>query len=280
MNYHTHKLDSQSHFHIIGRQDSVTGDLIQENDEVVFCRVCQSVFLQESWEYMDRKHCRQKEVLRFIPIPVPTLIVKRKIVFKRKIKKLIFEFSDTRIESLLGLLPTAMISASLLLNIDSRYWILYILLLTFGSSLVGIIGIKLLEDKKLRKFLKMDTKLVRILETGIELQNDIFYSFAAIKKIDYIKEKKAIDTFKSNNFKTYLRIHLKNGEIIKQKINSKNYLNSKTFAFAISWIRQFTEFALYTEDQKEEGIINELERNYVNGIVALENLVCKNKDID
>ena len=173
-----------------------------------------------------------------------------------------------------------MISASLLLNIESRYWILYILLLTFGSSLVGIIGIKLLEDKKLRNFLNMDTKLVRILETGIELQNDTFYSFEEIKKIDYVKENKKADNLKSKNFKTYLRIHLKNGEIIKQKINSKNYLNSKRFVFALSWIRQFTEFALYTEDQKEEGIINELEHNYINRILSLEKLIYENKNID
>ena len=35
MNYSTHKLYSQNHAHIIGRQDVITGDAVQGNDEVV-----------------------------------------------------------------------------------------------------------------------------------------------------------------------------------------------------------------------------------------------------
>lgn len=272
MGYHKHKLNSQTHSHIIGRQDSITGDTVEANDEVVFCKSCESVFLVESWEYMEKKHCKQRRTLSFIPMPTPTLVVKKRVIFKKKIEKLVFEFSDSRVENLLSLLPTLMISASLLLRIQSRYWILYILLLTFGSGFIGIVGLKLLEDKKLRSMLKMDTKSVRVLETGLQLQNSVFYPFEEIKKIDYVKEKKSKtdSKFGFTNFKTYLRIYLQDGEIIKQKVISKNYINNKQFIFAVSWIRKFTEFHLYTEDFKDEEIINQLERIYRDTNLALD----------
>ncbi len=53
----SHKLNSQHHSHILGRQDEITGDTIKVNDNVVFCAACQSVFLKESREYMNKKHC-------------------------------------------------------------------------------------------------------------------------------------------------------------------------------------------------------------------------------
>ncbi|WP_291720904.1 hypothetical protein [Bernardetia sp.] len=67
MNYHTHILNSENHSHILGRQDAVTGDTIKANDEVVFCSACQSVFLKDSWEYMNEEYCGQRETLGFVP---------------------------------------------------------------------------------------------------------------------------------------------------------------------------------------------------------------------
>ena len=81
MTYNTHKLSSQNHSHIIGRQDSVTGDAIKANDEVVFCSACQSVFLVESWEYMNQKHCNQTETLGFVPLQEKKLRLKRKNLY-------------------------------------------------------------------------------------------------------------------------------------------------------------------------------------------------------
>ncbi|WP_375561508.1 hypothetical protein ACE193_02825 [Bernardetia sp. OM2101] len=71
-----HKIDSHLHHSFLeeDRKDAITGDLIQANDEVVFCGVCKSAFLKGSWEYMDRKHCGQTKTLKKVPVSVPLLL--------------------------------------------------------------------------------------------------------------------------------------------------------------------------------------------------------------
>ncbi len=71
-----HKINSHLHQSFLEeeRKDAITGDLIQANDEVVFCGICKSAFLKDSWEYMDRKHCGQTKTLSFLPISVPLLL--------------------------------------------------------------------------------------------------------------------------------------------------------------------------------------------------------------
>ncbi|WP_375560857.1 hypothetical protein ACE193_24695 [Bernardetia sp. OM2101] len=107
MNYNTHKLNFQNYSHIIGRQDSVTGDTIKANDGVVFCGACQSVFLKESWEYMDKKHCSQTETLAFVPVQAEKIKAKKRnallfeIAKHRKGRKTLFILSYLIIFSLL-----------------------------------------------------------------------------------------------------------------------------------------------------------------------------------
>ncbi|WP_338765211.1 hypothetical protein WAF17_01180 [Bernardetia sp. ABR2-2B] len=71
-----HKIDSHLHNSFLEeeRKDAITGDLIQANDEVVFCGICKSAFLKDSWEYMDRKHCGQTKTLHSVPISKPLLL--------------------------------------------------------------------------------------------------------------------------------------------------------------------------------------------------------------
>ncbi len=66
---HTHKLSTQNHFDFLNqdRKDPITGDLIKENDEIVICSSCKSVFLKESWEYLGNTHCEQNKTLKTIP---------------------------------------------------------------------------------------------------------------------------------------------------------------------------------------------------------------------
>lgn len=65
-----HKIQSHLHHSFLEeeRKDSITGDLIQANDEVVFCGVCKSVFLKDSWKFMNSSHCGQKNTLKDFPI--------------------------------------------------------------------------------------------------------------------------------------------------------------------------------------------------------------------
>ncbi|WP_338790960.1 hypothetical protein [Bernardetia sp. MNP-M8] len=69
MKYNIHTLTLQEHFDFLNqeRKDPITGDLIKENDKVVFCASCKSAFLKESWEYIGNRHCEQNQTLTVIP---------------------------------------------------------------------------------------------------------------------------------------------------------------------------------------------------------------------
>ena len=60
--------EKHAHFLLEDRNDPVTGDSFSEGDEVVFCSVCKSAFLKDSWEYMGNKHCDQRLTLPIFPM--------------------------------------------------------------------------------------------------------------------------------------------------------------------------------------------------------------------
>ena len=64
-----HKIENNKHnqFLLQNRKDPITGDLIVVDDEVVFCSSCKSVFLLDTWIYLNGKHCEQSETLREFP---------------------------------------------------------------------------------------------------------------------------------------------------------------------------------------------------------------------
>lgn len=63
---HTHKINKQLHSEFLKehRQDPITGDLIEEGDEVVFCAGCKSAFLKDTWIYLNKKHCNQSKTIK------------------------------------------------------------------------------------------------------------------------------------------------------------------------------------------------------------------------
>ncbi len=67
---HLHKINRKTHqeFLLQNRKDPITGDLIEENDEVVFCEGCKSVFLKDSWFYLEKTHCEQTNTLYSFPV--------------------------------------------------------------------------------------------------------------------------------------------------------------------------------------------------------------------
>lgn len=67
--YHKHTIlpDKHQTFLEQQRQDPVTGESIRAYDRVVFCAACGSAFLEDSWEYLGREHCRQQRTLPKIP---------------------------------------------------------------------------------------------------------------------------------------------------------------------------------------------------------------------
>ena len=68
MNIHKIQQDRHHNFLQENRQDPITGDLISDGDEVIFCASCKSAFLKESWEYLGKTHCNQSETLADFPV--------------------------------------------------------------------------------------------------------------------------------------------------------------------------------------------------------------------
>ena len=71
-----HKIDNHLHQSFLKeeRKDAVTEDLIQAEDEVVFCGMCKSTFLKDSWQYMNQKHCGQTKTLSSVSVSKPLLL--------------------------------------------------------------------------------------------------------------------------------------------------------------------------------------------------------------
>lgn len=67
---HTHIIRTPTHDNFLheNRNDPITGDSIQEGDEIVFCAVCKSAFLKDTWLYLKQTHCNQHETLGKFPI--------------------------------------------------------------------------------------------------------------------------------------------------------------------------------------------------------------------
>jgi len=66
---HIHTLHPETHAALLNqaRRDPISGDFLQEGDEVVFCASCRSAFLKDSWEYLGKKHCEQRRTLQEVP---------------------------------------------------------------------------------------------------------------------------------------------------------------------------------------------------------------------
>ena len=66
---HIHKIKKEKHKEFLSqnRKDPITGDLIQSSDEVVFCASCKSVFLVDTWKYLNETHCEQSKTLKDFP---------------------------------------------------------------------------------------------------------------------------------------------------------------------------------------------------------------------
>jgi hypothetical protein len=66
---HTHIIQNPRHQAFLNenRSDPITGDSIKEGDKIVFCAICKSAFLHDTWVYLDKTHCNQTETLGKFP---------------------------------------------------------------------------------------------------------------------------------------------------------------------------------------------------------------------
>lgn len=69
MKSHVIRLHPRKHRHFLDqeRQDPVTGEFFESEDEIVICAGCKSAFLKESWTYLGAQHCGQIRTLADLP---------------------------------------------------------------------------------------------------------------------------------------------------------------------------------------------------------------------
>ncbi len=267
MNYNTHKLNSQNHSHIIGRQYSVTGDAIKANDEVVFCSVCQSVFLKESWEYMNEIYCNQTETLGFIP-------VQEKEIKARKKDALIFEvLPNTReykisftIFSSIGFFATCgifyiLLSKFSLEDIQTQNGITEIVvLLIFNLLFLFIMYMTILHEKK--KF-NIGTIPLKIYEDTI-ISFDKVYDWKDVEFMEHTSHSKFHKQYVPNQ----LRINLKN-EVLDIDLPSKHPRNSE-FLVKLMSLSSSIKITFYTKNKKELKFLNEQKKELNKNIVLIK----------
>ncbi|PIY11591.1 MAG: hypothetical protein COZ18_03585 [Flexibacter sp. CG_4_10_14_3_um_filter_32_15] len=98
-----YKINSHSHLEFLNerRQDPITGDLIVEGDEIVFCRECKSAFLKSSWEYLNEKHCNQNRTLATFPVKKTLNLKSKRQYFKAYLHSISdWKEFDTQIKTL------------------------------------------------------------------------------------------------------------------------------------------------------------------------------------
>ena len=86
MTIHTLEKEKHSDFLSQNRIDPITGDILQQGDQIVICASCKSAFLVDSWEYMDKKHCEQRNGLKEIPMNEMVRIERPHLIDLDKVK--------------------------------------------------------------------------------------------------------------------------------------------------------------------------------------------------
>ncbi|PIY10459.1 MAG: hypothetical protein COZ18_05920 [Flexibacter sp. CG_4_10_14_3_um_filter_32_15] len=266
MNYNTHKLNSQNHSHIIGRQDSVTGNAIKVNDEVVFCSACQSVFLKESWEDINKEHCNQTETLGFVPLQEKKIKIEKKESLLFEITPNTKKYRQSIIFSYFCLffctLAAIVIAFKLLTNEN-----LEITKKIIGLSLIPLYEIGVIFG--LRNFNKNAKKECHIGIIPLQLYQDKIILFDKLYKWEEsegIAYKSNIDTIvDKTNIPNKLEIYVKN-EILDINLPSKYPHNTKLLTKLVQ-LSEYIKVDFYTDDKKEYQFIKEKEENYEINII-------------
>ena len=115
MTVYTHQLDRNKHGKFLDEQrsDPVTKNRFKHGDRIVFCAVCKSAFLEDSWHYLRGKHCNQHGTLPNFSSDLET--ISDSITNKSKEKKLLefpkYKFRMTKFNCLTGKSMDAILSA-------------------------------------------------------------------------------------------------------------------------------------------------------------------------
>jgi hypothetical protein len=286
MSYSVHKLNIENHFHIIGRQDGVTGDSIKANDDIVFCAACQSVFLKDSWEYMNSTHCEQSETLSFVPLPAPNLVARKKSKnTENENETVIFEIRNEFLAALnyfiKAISPVLMqiVSTLILIGIvvligvslgnhtdkneilEITLALICLVLFLFGIYVGYIVKDATSQYLEVFDIINHKSKL-KILQTGIKIGKK-FYSYNYIARINSYRTRE--------NHK--LVIEFKDRLKIIKDFPTRDYERTKPFYLVLAWAAQFAEINFYTDDGREQGLLKSIEKNYAGRIWVADNSI-------
>ena len=261
MPYHSHILNS-NHSHIIGRTDPITGDSVQENDSVVFCTNCQSCVLEESWVYMNERHCEQNQTLDAVPALPSKLIAKKtkeEIIAELRNEELNFTiiFSLTISTFFISVFSLSNSAFSFLLNTTAVFIIsLFITLLVgFVSTLIAIFTTSTKND-------------IRIFKDRIEIGKEIFY-WKDIKQINFQREMEYIRENPASKTPT-LFIYFHDQTYHKRNLPTKDYATIELFLKGLANISKATRVFLYSEQSQEYIVIKKIKENTKGDIIVGE----------
>ena len=250
MSYHSHKLNS-NHTHIIGRTDPITGDVVKVNDKVVFCAVCKSCFLEESWVFMDERHCEQSETLEDIPQVESNLVAKKieeEIIFKKNKKvnvlKIVF------LTMILSFYPFELL---LLMSGLFSNEISVILASFFGSILFGLGLGHIISTSFFREITGLERKLITISHTELKIGKEK-YLLKNIRQIKFQRQMEYIGERPVSKIPT-LFIYFQDGKRIIENFPTKDYQSAEAFLEGLAKISKFVEVYFYSEQSQEHIVI-------------------------
>ncbi|WP_338813003.1 hypothetical protein V9L05_16855 [Bernardetia sp. Wsw4-3y2] len=270
MSYHSHTLNSVSHAHIIARKDPITGDSVTENDRVVFCAVCKSCFLEDSWIYMNERHCEQSKTLE----TVPTLPIK--LIFKKETTQLIAELLSSKINFQVvipSMIVTFIITLFSIFAINRGFRVELSFSIAFWTGIVvAILSTVLCYMPRFRNITGNHKDDVRIFKNYIELGRQRISS-ARIKQIKYQREVRVVRVDMKEFYSSVVPcvlIYFNNGRFVKKDLPTENYKQTAIFLKGLERISYFKEVFFYSENKNEYEIMQNIQSNSNGHIVVGE----------
>ncbi|WP_375561474.1 hypothetical protein ACE193_02650 [Bernardetia sp. OM2101] len=270
MSYHSHKLNSVYHSHIIERTDPITGDAVKENDSVVFCSICKSCFLEDSWMYMNEQHCEQNQTLEAVPaLPIKLIAKKGKSQLITELLSLEMNYDAIIVGAIIPFFLTLFSISAIELNFEIE--------LNYGITLLaGVMGAMLAammsSTTQFRKIIGNHEDDVRIFRTYIELGKERI-SLDRIRQIKYQREtyvERVNDREIYTQIFPSLLVYFDTGSLTKKVLPTGDYKKTATFLRGLEQISYFKEVFFYSENQNEYETMQRIQSNSNGHIVIGE----------
>ncbi|PIY09844.1 MAG: hypothetical protein COZ18_07210 [Flexibacter sp. CG_4_10_14_3_um_filter_32_15] len=255
MPYHSHILNSSTHSHIIGRTDPITGDIVKENDKVVFCATCKSCFLEGSWKYMNGVHCEQNQTLENVPV-LPS-----KLVAKNRTNKLLYEFSNNEFAGYLGFASALFSFGIIFPNLKDILYDLTMLFVSVLSVFIGFVVFNIASNHKFKNILGKTNSDIYLFRNRIEIEMTTFY----LEEINQIKFQRQY-SIKNHSSNSSLLIYFKDGNFIKKELKIRSVKETKKFLIGLEKISPFVEVFFYSENRDEFQTMLDIEYNSTGNI--------------